>query len=55
MTWHSLRRRFARTQVDLYEAPEKELLRLGGWDDIRTIQVRYYRSGEENIKSGTAG
>lgn len=51
-SWHSLRHRFARTCVDLKRMREGELMAIGGWENIGTVQTRYYRSGEENMRSG---
>jgi hypothetical protein len=52
LTWHSLRHRFARTCVDVLRMPEGELMAVGGWENIGTVQTRYYRSGRENMERG---
>jgi integrase len=54
LTWHSLRHRFARTCVDVLRMPEGELMAVGGWQNIATVQNRYYRSGRENMQRGLA-
>lgn len=51
-SWHSLRHRFARTCVDIHQMSEGELMAIGGWENIATVQTRYYRSGEENMNRG---
>jgi integrase len=52
LTWHSLRHRFARTCVDILRMPEGELMAIGGWENIGTVQTRYYRSGRDNMERG---
>lgn len=53
-TWHSLRHRFARICVDVRKMREGELMAIGGWENIGTVQTRYYRSGDENMNRGLA-
>lgn len=52
LPWHSLRHRFARTCVDILHLPEGELMAIGGWENISTVQTRYYRSGRDNMERG---
>lgn len=52
LTWHSLRHRFARTCVDVLKMPEGELMAVGGWQNIATVQNRYYKSGHDNMQRG---
>jgi integrase len=47
--WHSLRHRFARTCIDVYRLEKGELMAIGGWTHIATVENRYYRTGEENM------
>lgn len=54
LTWHSLRHRFARICVDVKGMREGALMALGGWQNIATVQNRYYRSGDQATKEGTA-
>lgn len=51
LTWHSLRHRFARIAIDTKGLDEGELMEAGGWENIATVQNRYYRSGQENMRS----
>jgi integrase len=52
LPWHSLRHRFARICVDIKRMPEGELMAIGGWENINTVQTRYYRSGKDNMERG---
>lgn len=52
LTWHSLRHRFARNAVDIYKLEKRELMQAGGWENIATVENRYYRSGAESLLSG---
>jgi integrase len=52
LPWHSLRHRFARLCVDVKKMREGELMAIGGWENISTVQTRYYRSGRENMARG---
>ena len=45
--WHSLRHRFVRIAVDIKKMPEGELMAVGGWESISTVQTRHYRSGKD--------
>ncbi|SEC95992.1 hypothetical protein SAMN04489844_3344 [Nocardioides exalbidus] len=53
-TWHSLRHRFARVCVDIHNMTEGKLMAIGGWENINTVQTRYYRSGDDNMNGGLA-
>jgi integrase len=53
-SWHSLRHRFARICVDVRQLEKGELMSLGGWENIGTVETRYYRSGDDNTNSGLA-
>jgi integrase len=48
LPWHSLRHRFARTMIDVYHLDAGQLMAAGGWENIQTVQDRYYRSGKEH-------
>ncbi len=49
--WHSLRHRFARTAIDVWDMQPGELMAQGGWENVETVYNRYYRSGIENWES----
>lgn len=53
-SWHSLRHRFARICVDIHQMSEGKLMAIGGWENINTVQTRYYRSGDDNMNGGLA-
>lgn len=53
-TWHSLRHRFARHCVDVRRFSAGELMAAGGWENIATVENRYYRSGDEHQQSALA-
>jgi hypothetical protein len=40
--------------IDVYRADEGLLMALGGWEDINTVRVRYYRTGAEHTARGLA-
>lgn len=48
LVWHSLRHRFARTAIDVYNLTPAELCKIGGWSNVQTVVDRYYRPGEEH-------
>ena len=48
LPWHSLRHRFARLMVDVHDAGKGELMALGGWENISTVEQRYYNTGAEH-------
>ena len=48
LPWHSMRHRFARTMIDVHHMNEGQLMAAGGWENIQTVQARYYRSGKEH-------
>lgn len=48
LTWHSLRHRFARTMIDVHKMDAGQLMAAGGWENLQTVQDRYYRSGKEH-------
>lgn len=48
LPWHSMRHRFARTMIDVYHLDAGGLMAAGGWENIQTVQDRYYRSGKEH-------
>jgi hypothetical protein len=53
LPWHSLRHRFARISVDVKQMREGGvLMAIGGWENIATVQTRYYRSGRDNMQAG---
>jgi hypothetical protein len=52
LPWHSLGHRFARICVDDMRMPEGELMAVGGWENIATVQNRYYKSGKDNMERG---
>ncbi|SFC64277.1 hypothetical protein SAMN04487968_10914 [Nocardioides terrae] len=52
--WHSLRHRWARICVDIKKMKEGALMAIGGWENIGTVQTRYYRSGHDNMVEGLA-
>lgn len=54
LVWRSLRHRFARVAIDLYDCRPGELMALGGWENEATVQNRYYKSGEEHTVRGLA-
>ncbi|MCK5927606.1 MAG: hypothetical protein KAG80_05340 [Nocardioides sp.] len=54
LPWHSLRHRFARICVDVLRLREGVLMAIGGWENIATVQNRYYRSGDAAMNEGTA-
>ena len=54
LPWHSLRHRFARICVDVKKMREGVLMAIGGWENIATVQNRYYRSGDDAMNEGTA-
>lgn len=54
LPWHSLRHRFARICVDVKNMREGVLMAIGGWENIATVQNRYYRSGDDAMNEGTA-
>lgn len=54
LTWHALRHRFARICVDDKHASEGELMAVGGWRNIATVQNRYYRCGDDANNRATA-
>lgn len=54
LPWHSLRHRFARICVDVKCLREGVLMAIGGWENIATVQNRYYRSGDASMNEGTA-
>jgi integrase len=54
LPWHSLRHRFARVAIDIYDADAGVLMALGGWESKATVENRYYRSGREHTKRGLA-
>lgn len=54
LPWHSHRHRFARTCVDIKRLDKGALMAIGGWENIRTVEDRYYRSGEDAMRAGTA-
>ncbi|WP_341229739.1 hypothetical protein [Nocardioides salarius] len=54
LPWHSLRHRFARICVDVKKLREGVLMAVGGWENIATVQNRYYRSGDDAMNEGTA-
>jgi hypothetical protein len=49
--WHTLRHRFARNMVDWMELGKGELMQIGRWDSIETVDSRYYRTGAEHLDS----
>ena len=53
-TWHSLRHRFARLCVDHRRLSPGELMAAGGWENLATVENRYYRSGIEHQESALA-
>jgi hypothetical protein len=52
LPWHSLRHRFARIAVEIKKMPEGELMAVGDWESISTVQTRYDRSGRDNMERG---
>lgn len=48
LPWHSMRHRFARTMIDVYEMDAGQLMAAGGWENRQTVLDRYYRSGKEH-------
>lgn len=51
LVWHSMRHRFARTCVDVYNLQPGQLTAVGGWEDTNVVNERYYRSGREHLES----
>lgn len=51
LSWHSLRHRFARWMIDRFGLPAGELMAVGGWENIATVENRYYKSGQEHEDS----
>jgi hypothetical protein len=51
LPWHSTRHRFARTMIDRFEMKPGELMAVGGWENIATVENRYYKSGKEHEES----
>jgi integrase len=54
LTWHSLRHRYARVFVDDFGYEASELMAHGGWENELTVKNRYYRTSDENRRTGTA-
>lgn len=54
LPWHGLRHRFARTMIDHYDMERGQLMAIGGWESIETVNARYYRSGKENATAALA-
>lgn len=54
LPWHALRHRFARVAIDVYGADAGVLMALGGWENLATVENRYYRSGAEHTTRGLA-
>ncbi len=53
-TWHSLRHRFARYCIDHRKFTEGELMAAGGWENLATVQNRYYNAGKEHESTALA-
>jgi len=51
LPWHSLRHRFARWMIDRFGLDAGELMAVGGWENIATVENRYYKSGQEHEES----
>lgn len=49
LVWHSLRHRFARICVDDRNLKPGQLMAIGGWENLDTVNQRYYHSGDDNI------
>ncbi len=48
LPWHSLRHRFARWMIDRFGLDAGELMAVGGWENIATVENRYYKSGQKH-------
>jgi integrase len=51
LPWHSLRHRFARWMIDRFGLDAGELMAVGGWENIATVENRYYKSSQEHEES----
>src|SRR3954451_25460953 len=48
LPWHSLCHRFARWMIDRFGLEAGELMAVGGWENIATVENRYYKGGQEH-------